>query len=94
VKETDQWHDAEQDGSARKCKTKERRKCWKEVGKEQEVLGRTNRLLSLILHGPHWKRRVQQFCCCLCIRYRGNVFTEPLLRNNRGIFTEPLPRKD
>jgi hypothetical protein len=30
----------------------------------QEVLGRTNRLLSLIRHGPHWKRRVQQFFSC------------------------------
>jgi hypothetical protein len=28
---------------------------------QQEVLGRTNRLLSLIWHGPHWKLRVQQF---------------------------------
>jgi hypothetical protein len=43
---------------------------------QQEVLGRTNRLLSLKRHGPHWKRRVQQlFCCCVCIRYRGNVST-------------------
>jgi hypothetical protein len=31
---------------------------------EQEVLGRTNRLLSLIQHGPHWKRRVQKFFHC------------------------------
>jgi hypothetical protein len=28
---------------------------------KQEVLERTHRLLSLIRHGPHWKRRVQQF---------------------------------
>jgi hypothetical protein len=27
----------------------------------QEVLGRTNRLLSLVRHGPHWERRVQRF---------------------------------
>jgi hypothetical protein len=43
---------------------------------------------------------------CLCIRYRGNVSTEPLPSNNRenlivplpindnGIFTEPLPSND
>jgi hypothetical protein len=62
---------------------------------KQEVLGRTTRLLSLIRHGPHWKRRVQQFFyCCLCIRYRGNVSTEPLPSNDTGIFTEPLPSND
>jgi hypothetical protein len=61
----------------------------------QEVLGRTNGLLSLIRHGPHWKRRFQQFFyCCVCIRYRGNVSTEPLPSNDRGIFTEPLPSND
>jgi hypothetical protein len=49
-----------------------------------------NRLLSLILHGPHLKRRIQKFFyCCVCIRYRGNVSTEPLPNNDRGIFTEP-----
>jgi hypothetical protein len=62
---------------------------------KQEVLGRTNRLLSLIRHGPHWKRRVQQcFYCCVCIRYIGNVSTEPLPSHDRGIFTEPLPSND
>jgi hypothetical protein len=56
----------------------------------QEVLGRTTRLLSLTRHRPHWKRRVQQFFyCCRCIRYRGNVSTEPLPIKDRGIFTEP-----
>jgi hypothetical protein len=46
----------------------------------------------LIRHGPHWKRRVQQFFyCCVCIRYRGNVSTEQLPTNDRGIFTELLP---
>jgi hypothetical protein len=64
---------------------------------KQNVLGRTNRLLSLIRHGPHWKRRVQQFFyCCVCIRFRRNVSTEPLPRNDKGIFTEPsrcLPTK-
>jgi hypothetical protein len=35
----------------------------------QEVLRRTNPLLSLMRHGPHWKRRVRQFFyCCVCIR--------------------------
>jgi hypothetical protein len=53
---------------------------------KQEVLGRTNLLLSLIRHGPHWKRRVQQlFYCCVCIRYCGNVSTEPLPSNDGGM---------
>jgi hypothetical protein len=62
---------------------------------QQEDLGRTNRLLFLIRHGQHWKRRIQQFFYCfVCIRYRGNVSTEPLPSNDRGIFTESLPSKD
>jgi hypothetical protein len=62
---------------------------------KQEVLGRTNCLLSLIRHGPQRKRRVQQFFyCCVCIRYRGNVSNEPLPSNNGRIFTEPLPSSD
>jgi hypothetical protein len=28
------------------------------------------------------------------LHYRGNVFTEPLPSNDRGIFTEPLPSND
>jgi hypothetical protein len=47
---------------------------------EQQVLGRTNRLLSLIWHGPHRKRHVQQFCYCC----RGKIFTEMLPSNDRG----------
>jgi hypothetical protein len=40
---------------------------------------------SLTRHGPHLKRRVQQFFYyCVCIRYRGNVCTEPLPSNDRG----------
>jgi hypothetical protein len=31
---------------------------------------------------------------CVCIRYRGNVSTEPLPSNGKGIFTEPLPSND
>jgi hypothetical protein len=62
---------------------------------QQELLERTNALLSLIQHGPHRKRRVQQFFyCCVCIRYGGKVSTEPLPRNDKGIFTEPLPTND
>jgi hypothetical protein len=30
----------------------------------------------------------------MCIHYRGNVSTEPLPSNDRGIFTEPLPSND
>jgi hypothetical protein len=63
--------------------------------RKREVLGRTNRPLSLIRYDPHWKRRVQQFFyCCVCIRYRGNVSAEPLPSNIRGIFTEPLSSND
>jgi hypothetical protein len=61
----------------------------------QDVLGRTNRLLSLTRRGPHWKRRVQQFLYCyVCIRYRGNVSTEPLPSNDKGILTEPFRSND
>jgi hypothetical protein len=39
---------------------------------------------ALIRHWPHRKRCVQQFFyCCICIRYRGNVFTHPLPRKDR-----------
>jgi hypothetical protein len=52
---------------------------------QQEVLGRTNRRLSLIRHGPHIKRRVQQFFyCCVCIRYRGNVLPSRCLATIGG----------
>jgi hypothetical protein len=46
-----------------------------------EVLGRTNGLR----HGTYRRRCVQQFFyCCLFIRCRGNVFTEPLPSNDKG----------
>jgi hypothetical protein len=62
---------------------------------QQEILVRTNRLPSLIRHGPHRKRRVQQFCYCyLCICCCVNVSTEPLPSNDWGIFTEPFPSND
>jgi hypothetical protein len=48
----------------------------------------------LIRRGPHWKRRSQQFYCCVCIHYRGNFSTEPLSSNDREIFTKPLPSND
>jgi hypothetical protein len=39
--------------------------------------------------------RVQQFFyCCVCIRYRVNVSTEPLPSKDKGIFSEPLPSND
>jgi hypothetical protein len=63
--------------------------------KALKSFGKTDGLLSLIQHGPHWKRGVQQFFYCwVCIRYRGNVSTEPLPSNDMGIFTEPLPSND
>jgi hypothetical protein len=40
----------------------------------------------LIRHGLHVKGRVQQFLyCCVYIRCRGWIFTEPLPSNDRGI---------
>jgi hypothetical protein len=52
-------------------------------------------IASLIRHGSHWKRRVQHFFCCyVCIRYRGNVSTEPLPSNDNGTFTEQLYSND
>jgi hypothetical protein len=45
------------------------------------ILGRIAYLL-LIRYGPHRKWRVQPFFyCCVCIRCRCNVFTEPSNRN-------------
>jgi hypothetical protein len=39
----------------------------------------------LLWHGPQRRWRVQQFfCCCSCIRCRGNVLTDPLTSNYRG----------
>jgi hypothetical protein len=38
---------------------------------KQDVLGRTNRLLVLIRHGPHRKRRLQQFFIAAPINDRG-----------------------
>jgi hypothetical protein len=39
-----------------------------------------------IRHGPHRKRRFQEFFFrCVCIRCRGNVFTEPLRSNGKGV---------
>jgi hypothetical protein len=40
----------------------------------------------MIRRGPHIKWRVQRFFySCLCIHCRGNVFTEPLPSNDKGI---------
>jgi hypothetical protein len=36
----------------------------------------------------------QFFYCCVCILYRGDVSTEPLPTNDRGIITELLPSND
>jgi hypothetical protein len=47
---------------------------------KQEVLGRMLAYFPTIRHAPHRKRRLQQFFLC-----RGNVFTELLPSNDRGI---------
>jgi hypothetical protein len=40
----------------------------------------------LIRHGPHRKRYVQWFYCC--IRCRGNVITEPLPSTDKGVYIQ------
>jgi hypothetical protein len=47
----------------------------------------------LIRHEPHTKRCTKQFFyCCICIRCRGNVFSEPLPSNDRGIHIQTYGR--
>jgi hypothetical protein len=42
---------------------------------QQEILWRTDRLLSLIQHSPHRKWYIQQFFyCCMCIHCHGNIW--------------------
>jgi hypothetical protein len=36
---------------------------------------------NVVRHGPNRKHRVHQLYCCVCICYRGNVFTERMPRN-------------
>lgn len=55
-----------------------------------------NTRFPLIRHGPESKRRVlQSFYCCLYVRYREIVFTEPLLPTGKRrpviSFLLPLP---
>jgi hypothetical protein len=65
-------------------KLKENKKFWEELI-----------AYSLIRHGPHSKRRVQQFFyCCACIRYRGNVSIEPALgtKTQQQQIPKPVPQ--
>jgi hypothetical protein len=55
---------------------------------KQEVLGGSNRLLSLIRQGPHWKRTEP-----LPSNNKG-ILPEPLSSHNKGILPEPLPSND
>jgi hypothetical protein len=50
---------------------------------------------SLIRHGRHRKLRVQNSSyACLCVRCRGNVFTDPLPSKDKGGYTETqTPRR-
>jgi hypothetical protein len=43
-----------------------------------------NSLYFFDRYGPHTKSLQQFFYCCVCIHCRGKVFTEKLLRNERG----------
>jgi hypothetical protein len=46
-------------------------------------------ILMTLLHGPNRKHRFQQYlCCCMRIRYRGNVFTNRCLESD--VASEPL----
>jgi hypothetical protein len=52
-----------------------KKKFWKEVT-----------YFRFIRHGPHRQRLIKQFLYyCVCIRCVGNVFTEPLPGNDKGI---------
>jgi hypothetical protein len=56
---------------------------------KQEVLGRTNHILSLTHHGQHRKRRIKQFFyCCLCICCHGNVFPSRCLATRGEMCTQ------
>jgi hypothetical protein len=49
----------------------------------------TTAYISLISHGPHRKRHIQQFFfCCVCIHCHGNSFTETL-PSNQAIALQP-----
>jgi hypothetical protein len=50
---------------------------------KQEVLGRMNLLLSFDTKWTAWF-----LCCCMCIRFHGNVFTESWPSNRRGIYMQ------
>jgi hypothetical protein len=47
----------------------------------QELVGRTNHQLVFILHGLHRKDVAKYSVVDVCIRCRGNFFTEPLRSN-------------
>jgi hypothetical protein len=57
------------------------RKFWKEL----------NVYFHLIRNGLHRKRSIKQFIyCCVCVRCRGNAFTEPLPSNDsEDALTDP-----
>jgi hypothetical protein len=61
---------------------------------KQELLGRTNRLLSLIRHGPHRNDAPNHFSIVACVFTAAVTFTETLRSNDTGIFTEPLRSND
>jgi hypothetical protein len=46
-------------------------------------MGKIIACFPLILREQQGKLHVQQLYCCMCIRCRGNVFTEPLPSNVR-----------
>jgi hypothetical protein len=58
---------------------------------EQEVLGRTNRLLSFdtARNAKENDASSSSVYCCMCIRYRVKVFTEPFPINGNGIYIQP-----
>jgi hypothetical protein len=54
-------------------------------------LGRPSFLLRIPLHGPSRKHRFQHYLyCCIRIRCRGNMFTEPLPRNGSTSYNNKI----
>jgi hypothetical protein len=58
---------------------------WSKFSQKKKSREELTTYFPLIQHGPHRKRRVQQFFyCCLCIHCHGNIFTEPLFKKIKG----------
>jgi hypothetical protein len=61
---------------------------------KKKVPGKTNRLLSLIRHEPHRKRRGQHYSTAACVFVAAVTFLPSHCLTTRWISTEPLPSND